>query len=114
MLPKIIKLYPESPQSGVEEFHDILSGRKFVLEHIYSNGEVCEEGFWFDHSMKEWAALIQGEVTIEFEDGILDLVAGDSLIFEPHQRHRIIKTSVDATWIALHFEEGEQDSDPDD
>jgi len=30
----------------------------------------------------EWAALIQGEVTMGVEDGILELVAGDSLIFE--------------------------------
>ena len=105
MLPKIIKLHPENPQQGVEKFYDIVKGKKFCLEHIISNGEVCEEDFWFDQERKEWAALIQGEVTMEFEDGILELVAGDSLIFEPHQKHKIIKTTVDAVWIAVHFEE---------
>jgi cupin 2 domain-containing protein len=107
MLPEIIKLYPENPQQGVEKFYNILSGKKFVLEHILSNGEVCEEGFWFDQEKKEWAALIKGKVTMEFEDGILELKAGDSLIFKPHQKHKIIKTTVDATWVAIHFEEDE-------
>lgn len=109
MLPEIIKLYPGNPQQGVEKFNDVVSGKKFTLEHIISNGEVCEEGFWFDHKLKEWAALIQGEVTIEFEDGILELVAGDSLIFGAHQKHKIIKTTVDAVWIAVHFEEDDQE-----
>jgi cupin 2 domain-containing protein len=105
MIPDIIKLYPENPKQGLEKFHDIVEGKSFILEHIISNGEVSEEGFWFDQRRKEWAALIQGEATLEFEDGILELVAGDSVIFEPHQKHRITKTTVDAVWIAVHFEE---------
>jgi cupin 2 domain-containing protein len=105
MLPEVIKLFPENPQPGVEQFRDLLSGKRFVVEHIISHGEVCEADFWFDHSKKEWAALIQGKVTMEFEDGILELEAGDSLIFQPHQKHKITKTTVDAVWIAVHFEE---------
>ena len=110
MLPEIIKLYPENPKQGVEEFNDIVTGKSFALECVKSFGEVCEDGFWFDHPKKEWAALIQGKVTLEFEDGILELVSGDSLIFEPHQKHKIIKTTVDAVWIALHYEEGVSDN----
>ena len=107
MLPEIKNLYPENPHSGVEGFYDIISGKAFILEHIKSFGEVSEEGFWFDQRRKEWVALIQGQATLEFEEGILELVSGDAIIIEPHQKHRIVKISVDAVWIALHFEKDE-------
>jgi len=112
MLPEIKKLYPDNPEPGVEEFKNIISGKSFILEQIKSFGEVSEEGFWFDQRKKEWAALIQGEVTLEFEDGVLELVAGDALIFEPHQKHRITKSSVNAVWLALHFENDESQIQP--
>ena len=105
MLPKVAKLYPDNPNSGEEAFFHIASGKSFTLEHIVSFGAASEEGSWYDQDRKEWVALIRGEAVLEFEEGQLELRSGDSLIIPAVQKHRVVSTSVDAVWIALHFEE---------
>ena len=104
MLPEVRKLYPKNPSSGEEEFLDIVSGGSFKLEHIKSFGDASADGFWYDQDNNEWVALINGEAVLEFEEGTLELVSGDSLIIEAHQKHRVLRTSLDAVWIALHFD----------
>ena len=103
MLPKVRKLYPENPSSGQEEILELLAGNRFKLEHIHSFGGISREGFWYDQSEDEWVALIKGGAVLEFEEGRLELVSGDWLIIPSHMKHRVIKTSLDATWIAVHF-----------
>jgi cupin 2 domain-containing protein len=104
MLPRVKKLYSDNPANGREEFWEILSGSSFRLEHIKSFGDASEDDSWYDQDQKEWVALINGEAVLEFEEGTLDLVSGDSLIIEAHQKHRVLSTSLDAVWIALHFD----------
>ena len=103
MLPEIKNLYSESPHKGREILNEILSGTEFRLEHIASFGDVSEEGFWYDQDKAEWVALIKGEAELQFEGGTLQLVAGDSLVIQAHQKHRVASTSIDAVWIALHY-----------
>jgi len=82
-----------------------LKGCPFRLEHIVSRGEASPAGFWYDQPQDEWVALLRGEATLAFQDGTLDLCAGDALIIPAHRRHRVAFTSADAVWLALHFGE---------
>ncbi len=79
------------------------AGGKFRLEQIVSRGEASAEGFWYDQREDEWVVLLRGTSTLEFEDGWLDLVAGDALCIPARCRHRVAATSPDAVWVALHF-----------
>lgn len=108
--PKIRRLIPEIAQSGAEIIENIVSGRAFRLEVIHSSGDSSGSDFWYDQETVEWVALVHGNATLEFEDGALELTAGDSLIIEAHQKHRVASTSMDAVWIALHYDLEEQTS----
>lgn len=103
MIPKIQKLFPQSKEKGAEVISPIVSGGPFTLEHITSYGDASPAGFWYDQGKTEWVALVAGSATLEFEEGKLELAAGDAIVIAPHQRHRVTRTSVDAAWIALHY-----------
>ena len=105
MLPEIKKLKPGSWKPGIETIEEITSGPGFYLEHIQSRGDSSEPGSWFDQDEDEWVVLICGTASLEFEEGLLELEAGDCLTIAAHQKHRVAETSVDAVWIALHFRE---------
>ena len=49
-------------------------------------------------------ALLGGNATLEFDDGSLALAAGDALLIPAHCRHRVAACSLDAVWLALHFQ----------
>jgi cupin 2 domain-containing protein len=106
MLPDIHKLFDDSDSSQQETISELLSGNQFKLEHIISRGQASSNDFWYDQDLAEWVALISGQATLIFEDGTLDLVAGDSLVIPAHQKHRVSSTSDDAVWLALHFTQG--------
>jgi len=111
MIPSIQKLFPVSPEKDSPEvFSELLSGGSFRLEHIQSYGDASPDGFWYDQEQTEWVALIAGQATLAFEEGLLKLVAGDALLIPAHVKHRVQHTSTDAVWIALHHFSNQQKS----
>ena len=105
MLPEIHNLNLHSVSRGNETIAELVKGSGYRLEVIRSFGDRSEPDFWYDQNETEWVALISGKATLEFEDGILELSAGDFLTIKPHQKHRVVATSLDAVWLALHFDE---------
>jgi cupin 2 domain-containing protein len=103
MLPDIHNLFHNSSFSKEETISEFLSGGQFRLEHIVSRGQASPNDSWYDQDQDEWVVLISGQATLVFNDGVLDLVAGDSLVIPAHQNHRVSSTSADAVWLALHF-----------
>ena len=83
----------------------VAAGARFRLEHIASNRAASPPGFWYDQDAAEWVALVRGRATLEFDDGRLELVSGDSLLIPAHVKHRVATTSADAVWLALHYPE---------
>lgn len=106
MLPAIRNLLEARAGSGDEVLTPVLQESGFRLEHITSNGAASPPGFWYDQETPEWVALVQGHATLEFADGRLALKPGDSLLIPAHARHRVVDTSADAVWLALHFRDG--------
>lgn len=102
MPPTITKLFSDHGPQGSEIITPLLSGQRFTLEHIVSYGQPSPEDFWYDQDTLEWAALVQGQAVLVFEDGALALVAGDAVLIPPHCKHRVSEVSTDAVWIALH------------
>jgi cupin 2 domain-containing protein len=102
MPPTITKLFAVDAPKDSETITPLLSGQRFTLEHIVSYGQPSPEGFWYDQDTREWVALIQGQAVLVFEDGALELTAGDAILIPPHRKHRVSEVSHDAVWIALH------------
>lgn len=99
---------PASTQEqGREAFETLLSatlppGQQVRLERIMSFGQ--ERGEWYDQAWDEWVVLARGEAALEWGDGkVTELGSGDYLLIEAHKRHRVLRTSFDCVWLALHL-----------
>ncbi|WP_294597524.1 cupin domain-containing protein [uncultured Rikenella sp.] len=99
---------PASTQErGREVFDTLLSvaataGQRVRLERIMSFGE--EQGEWYDQGWDEWVMVVRGEAALEWGDGsVTELEAGDYLLIGAHQLHRVLRTSFDCVWLALHL-----------
>ena len=75
-----------------EELTTILAENGNVrIERIVSTGQTSD---WYDQTETEFVALLEGEAVIEFEAGnSVALSKGDTLIINPHERHRVSYTS---------------------
>lgn len=104
MLPTVYSLEAERDEGVGEKIATLLEGGRFRLERIHSFGAASEPGFWYDQEEPEWVLLVKGTAAVEFEEGTLELGAGDGFTIPAHQRHRVVRTSSDAVWLALHFE----------
>lgn len=90
--------------SGQELFEVLLESGGFRLERIVSFGQVTPEGEWYDQDLAEWVSVVQGFATLEYEDGErVDFKVGDYVQIPPHRKHRVVFTSDDCIWLALHY-----------
>lgn len=96
-------LYQFTP-SDQEEFVTLLQAQAWRLEQIISHGQASQPDVWYDQAEDEWVVLLQGTAVLEMANqGVHNLVAGDYLVIPAHCRHRVVHTSKDAVWLALHF-----------
>ena len=103
MLPRVQSLLALENSGNAEAIHELVTSGESRLEHILSYGQASPDGFWYDQDQDEWVALIAGTATLEFPMGQIELDLGDCLTIPRHLKHRVVKTSDDAVWIALHF-----------
>ena len=89
----------EIPIMGSEIFNTLFENKDLKIEHIQSNN--FHNGEWYNQAEIEWVFLVKGEAQIEFETHVQNLIAGDYLLIEAHQRHRVLSTSDDVHWIAF-------------
>jgi cupin 2 domain-containing protein len=91
---------------GREEFFEVLArGDTVCVERIISHGHTTPAGTWYDQEQDEWVVLLQGQATIEWEDGsTTGLGAGDAVLIESRHKHRVARTSSEppCVWLAVH------------
>jgi len=71
------------------------------IERIVSAGQTTG---WYDQDETEFIALLKGEAVIEFANGgAAALSSGDTLIIQPHERHRVSYTSSEppCVWLCV-------------
>jgi len=99
-------LVPPPGTPGEETCATLLRHPAFTLDYIVSRGATNPEGFWYDQAGDEWVLLLRGEAELLFESGeTRQLTAGDPLLIPAHCRHRVDRTSPDALWLALHYQQ---------
>lgn len=91
--------YPP-PGAGSEQTSLLHEGQGIRIERICSN--LARTG-WYDQEEDEWVVLLEGEAEIAFETRTLSLQRGDTLFIPAHRRHRVVSTSENALWLAVHY-----------
>ncbi|MCP5543991.1 MAG: cupin domain-containing protein [Akkermansiaceae bacterium] len=106
MKPEIIRIPPDhrSPSPAREIEFELLKTRGLRLECLVSYGTPSQPGFWYDQAAAEWVLLFRGNAILRFEEGDVELSAGDSLNIPAGTRHRVESVSADAVWLALHHD----------
>lgn len=90
------------PLPGNETFDILLNDPRLVVERIASNG--VKSGEWYDQAHDEWVLLVRGSAILEYDCGKTEqLGAGDHVFLPAHTPHRVLKTSEDALWLAVHL-----------
>lgn len=85
------------------EIIEVLKDSNSRVERIISKGDVSPAGFWYDQNDWEFVAVIQGNAELETETERIKLNAGDWLIIEPHEKHRVSYTSSEPPCVWLAF-----------
>ncbi|VEU60532.1 nif11 domain/cupin domain protein [Mycoplasmopsis bovigenitalium] len=89
--------------NGEEYTHKIIDSGKNRVEIIYSKNASTN---WLEENNIELAFLIKGEAKIlDSNNKIYNLKQGDCLRINSNQRHKVLNTSTDSIWIAIHLEE---------
>ena len=87
-----------------EELTTILAENgKVRIERIISTGQVSG---WYDQSETEFVVLLEGSAVVEFENNrSVAMSKGDTLLIEPHERHRVSFTSSEPPcfWICVFY-----------
>ncbi|MCL1903695.1 MAG: cupin domain-containing protein [Oscillospiraceae bacterium] len=92
---------PQLPLS--EELTTILAqSENVIIERIISTGQTSD---WYDQSETEFVALLQGKAKIKFENKTVTMSGGDTLVIQPHERHRVTYTSSEPSciWICVFY-----------
>jgi len=73
------------------------------IERIISTGQTTD---WLDQKETEFVILIQGNAVLAFDDEReIVMNPGDTLLIEPHQRHRVTFTSTEppCIWLCIFW-----------
>lgn len=81
----------------------LLENKNLRLERIVSHNHTTG---WYDQEETEWLVLLTGEAEICFENKTIILTAGDTLQINPHERHRVSRTT-DCIWLCLFYNQEE-------
>ena len=96
--------HPLPENRSKEVFEKLLEQESLLIERIVSFGQITPEGEWYDQTTDEWVLMVQGNGKILFEDNtVKTLKQGDYLFIPRHTKHRVIETSEDAIWLAVHI-----------
>ncbi len=97
----------DCPRPGTERVEVLLEKQGFRLERIHSCLASSAAGFWYDQRVWEWVLVLRGSARLQFadEEQPRDLCVGDSVVIEPHRRHRLVATDPDpgTLWLALFW-----------
>jgi len=101
---QLMNIYELPPLPLTEEATTILAENENVrIERIVSAGQVSG---WYDQAETEFVVLVEGAAVIEYADGErIAMSKGDTLLIEPHERHRVSYTSSEppCVWICVFY-----------
>ena len=99
-----MNIFDLPPLPSSEELTTVLAENGNVrIERIISTGQTSG---WYDQAEREFVALLEGNAIVEFENGkSVPMTKGDTIVIEPHKRHRVSYTSSipPCVWLCVFF-----------
>jgi cupin 2 domain-containing protein len=99
-----MNIYELPPLPPMEEVTTILIENENIrIERIISAGQVSD---WYDQHETEFVILLDGNAVIEYENGTsIELSKGDTLLIQPHERHRVSYTPSEplCVWLCVFY-----------
>jgi cupin 2 domain-containing protein len=87
-----------------EELLTLFENAGVKIERIVSHAQPSPAGFWYDQEEDEWVTVLRGTATLEFAGGEqVELKEGDYLTIPRHVQHRVVRTSDETIWLAVHL-----------
>jgi cupin 2 domain-containing protein len=87
-----------------EELTSMLAnGQNVRIERIISCGQVTD---WYDQAESEFVILLEGMAKLEYGNKeIITLNKGDTILINPHEKHRVVYTSAEplCIWLCVFF-----------
>ena len=102
-------LQPPAHPPTEEIFEKIISCGEVRIERIVSFGHKSPDDFWYDQHENEWVVVLEGDATIEFDDGEKTrLLRGEHCFITARKKHRVISTCENSAtiWLAVFFPPG--------
>lgn len=101
-------LFDEIPADLPEELIETLVESEYLrLERIVSRAHSSPDNFWYEQQQNEWVMVVQGSARLQFADKQqeLELNAGDHLVIQAGERHRVNWTSQEpeCIWLCLFY-----------
>src|ERR1022692_5031548 len=99
-------LFGNLPQPlPAEVVQTLLTAANVRIERIVSHGHASPEGFWYDQDQHEWVVVLKGAARLRFEDGAVEMKAGDFVNIPAHRKHRVEWTTPDepTIWLAVFY-----------
>ncbi|MEZ4329682.1 MAG: cupin domain-containing protein [Polyangiales bacterium] len=90
----------EPPAVG-ETFTALLTTPSVTIERIVSS--LRPDGGEYDQPHDEWVVLLRGDAELEVAGQTRTLRAGDYVLLPAHTKHRVLRTSHGALWLAVHM-----------
>jgi cupin 2 domain-containing protein len=94
-------IYDRPNGSMPEELVEVLLERDDIkhlkVERIVSQQHTTD---WQDQDEDEWVSLLTGIASLEFEDSIRIMHAGETLLIPAHQKHRVTRAT-DCIWLCI-------------
>ena len=101
----IFSMLPENLKGEV--FQELVTSSKFRVERILTSKENQFDRSWYDQDDNEFVILLQGSAKLEFSNNkIIELIKGDYLFINCHDKHRLLEVSSkeDTIWLAFFIE----------
>jgi cupin 2 domain-containing protein len=90
--------------SDQEELSILFQKPCATIERIVSQSHSSPPGFWYDQDEDEWAIVLRGDATLEFERGdFVRMKEGDYVTIPRHVKHRVHQTGPETIWLAVRI-----------
>ncbi len=104
----ITNIFDELPQQLPKELvQTLIRAADVRIERIVSHGHASPEGFWYDQPRHEWVIVLKGAARLQFEDGRVNMRAGDFVNIPAFKKHRVDWTTPGepTVWLGVHYGE---------
>ncbi len=88
------------PKEG-EVFKNLFENKDIKITQIVSSSNLDTKEY--NQEYDEFVILLRGKATLEINKNIIDLKDGDYLHIPAHTKHKVLKTSNGALWLAIYF-----------